>query len=91
MVIAYTGPMLNPGLNWATTYGFMLNPGAMSWSTPPLSAQDQAGSQRYRKLLVKGKNHGVVITAVGRELLDFIWAIGMKVETAQEDSLQRAA
>jgi transposase len=47
--------------------------------------------QRYRKLQAKGKNHGVVITAVGRELLGFIWAIGMKVETAQKDALQRAA
>lgn len=47
--------------------------------------------QRYRKLQAKGKNHGVVITAVGRELLGFIWAIGMKVETAQKDALKRAA
>jgi hypothetical protein len=28
---------------------------------------------------------------IGRELLGFIWTIGMKVETAQKDSLQRAA
>ena len=47
--------------------------------------------ERYRKLLTKGKNKGVVITAVGRELLGFIWAIGIKVETAQKESLQRAA
>jgi transposase len=47
--------------------------------------------ERYRKLLAKGKNKGVVITAVGRELLGFIWAIGIKVETAQKESLQRAA
>lgn len=47
--------------------------------------------QRYRKLLAKGKNKGVVVTAIGRELLGFIWAIGIKVETAQKESLQRAA
>jgi transposase len=47
--------------------------------------------QRYQKLLAKGKNKGVVVTAVGRELLGFIWAIGIKVETAQKESLQRAA
>src|SRR5438094_1364209 len=47
--------------------------------------------QRYKKLLAKGKNKGVVVTAIGRELLGFIWAIGIKVETAQKDSLQRAA
>jgi transposase len=47
--------------------------------------------QRYRKLLAKGKNKEVVVTAVGHELLGFIWAIGIKVETAQKESLQRAA
>ena len=47
--------------------------------------------QRYRKLLAKGKNKGVVVTAIGRELLGFIWAIGIKVETAQKEPLQRAA
>lgn len=47
--------------------------------------------QRYRKLLAKGKNKGVVVTAMGRELLGFIWAIGIKVEAAQKESLQRAA
>jgi len=47
--------------------------------------------QRYRKLLAKGKNKGVVMTAVGRELLGFIWAIGIQVETAQKEPLQRAA
>ena len=47
--------------------------------------------QRYRKLLVKGKNKGIVVTAVGRELLGFIWAIGVQAETAQKEPLQRAA
>jgi hypothetical protein len=32
-----------------------------------------------------------VITAIGRELLGFIWAIGVNVEGAQEEPLQRAA
>ena len=32
--------------------------------------------QRYRTLLAKGKNEGVVVTTVGRELLRVIWAIG---------------
>jgi hypothetical protein len=47
--------------------------------------------ERYRKLLAKGKNKGVVMTAVGRELLGFIWAIGIKVEGTQNEPLQRAA
>jgi hypothetical protein len=40
---------------------------------------------------LKGKNKGVVMTAVGRELLGFIWAIGIQVEAAQKEPLQRAA
>jgi transposase len=47
--------------------------------------------ERYRKLLARGKNKGVVVTAVGRELLGFIWAIGTKVETIQKEPMQRAA
>jgi transposase len=47
--------------------------------------------QRYRKLLAKGENKGVVMTAVGRELLGFIWAIGIQAETAQKEPLRRTA
>ena len=46
---------------------------------------------RYRKLTARGKNKGQVITAIGRELLGFIWAIGVQVEGAQKEPLQRAA
>ncbi len=35
---------------------------------------------RYRKLLGRGKCQQHVVTAVGRELLGFIWAIGVTVE-----------
>jgi hypothetical protein len=35
---------------------------------------------RYRKLLGRGKNQQQVVTAVGRDLLGFIWAIGVAVE-----------
>lgn len=38
--------------------------------------------QRYRRLIFKGKHQGEVVTAVARELLGFIWAIGVKVESA---------
>ena len=34
--------------------------------------------QRYRRLMGKGKPKQKVITAVGRELLGFIWAIGVR-------------
>jgi transposase len=38
---------------------------------------------RYRKLLGRGKCRQHVVTAVGRELLGFIWAIGVTVEREQ--------
>ena len=33
--------------------------------------------------MARGKDKGKVVTAIGRELLSFIWAIGIKVEVAQ--------
>jgi len=39
--------------------------------------------QRYRHLLSKGKTRQKVITAVARELLGFIWAIGVHIEQQQ--------
>jgi hypothetical protein len=38
---------------------------------------------RYRTLLGRGKCQQQVVTAVGRELLGFIWAIGVTVERQQ--------
>lgn len=35
---------------------------------------------RYRKLVARGKSKQQAVTAVARELLGFIWAIGMQVE-----------
>jgi len=46
---------------------------------------------RYRKLLAQGKNKPQIVTAVGRELLGFIWAIGVKVETRMRELKQVAA
>ena len=37
-------------------------------------------NKRYRTLTAAGKEKQKVITAVGRELLGFIWAIGVQVE-----------
>jgi transposase len=36
--------------------------------------------RRYQALLAKGKNKPQIVTAIGRELLGFIWAIGVAVE-----------
>jgi transposase len=50
---------------------------------------------RYAKLLAKGKPKQKVITAVARELLGFIWAIGVAAERSQagapRGTLKRAA
>ncbi len=39
---------------------------------------------RYRRLLAKGKLRQKVATAIARELLGFIWAIGIQVEKEQQ-------
>jgi transposase len=57
---------------------------AMAWK-----AQHRLHS-RYAKLLAKGKPKQQVITAVGRELLGFIWAIGVTAERSQADAPRRA-
>jgi hypothetical protein len=45
--------------------------------------------KRYLKLMAAGKDKKRIITAVGRELLGFVWAIGLKAEIASK--LQMAA
>jgi transposase len=45
---------------------------------------------RYRRLVAKGKAKQRVVTAVAREMLGFIWAIGVEVER-QWPTKQRAA
>lgn len=40
---------------------------------------------RYWHLTKEGKNHGKVVTAIGRELLGFIWSIGVTVERAPNE------
>ena len=36
---------------------------------------------RYNKLAARGKNKNQIVTAVGRELLGFIWAIAVRTES----------
>jgi transposase len=40
---------------------------------------------RYAWLVAKGKHKQQVVTAIGRELLGFIWAIAVKIETQQRN------
>ena len=35
---------------------------------------------RYRRMLARGKKAPIVITAIARELVGFIWAIGQQVK-----------
>jgi transposase len=43
--------------------------------------------KRYSRLSAAGKDRRKIITAVGRELLGFIWAIGIKAEAAAKQRL----
>jgi transposase len=36
--------------------------------------------KKYQRLMAAGKDKKKIITAVGRELLGFIWAIGTRTE-----------
>ena len=40
--------------------------------------------KRYKALAARGKNKNQIITAVGRELLGFVWAIGIATEKQQK-------
>ena len=40
--------------------------------------------KRYIRLSAAGKDQRKIITAVGRELLGFIWAIGIKAEASSK-------
>jgi transposase len=47
--------------------------------------------KRYRSLAAAGKNRQKTVTALGRELLGFIWAIGTKVESNHGQRIPLAA
>lgn len=47
--------------------------------------------RRYRTLTGRGKSKQQVVTAVARELLGFIWAIGVQVKTELLEQQRRAA
>ena len=48
--------------------------------------------QRYARLTARGKSKQQAVTAVARELLGFIWAIGIEAESNQDTKeLHRAA
>ena len=47
--------------------------------------------QRYARLMARGKTKQQTVTAVARELLGFIWAIGMQVERELDLAVPKAA
>jgi transposase len=55
-----------------------------------LKAQNRL-HMRYQKLLARGKNKNQIVTAVGRELLGFIWAIGVAIEREMPTAKSAAA
>jgi len=44
-------------------------------------------TKRYARLAAAGKDQRKIVTAVGRELLGFIWAIGVKAEAASKQRM----
>jgi transposase len=44
-------------------------------------------SKRYARLAAAGKDQRKIVTAVGRELLGFVWAIGIRAEAAANQQL----
>jgi hypothetical protein len=44
-------------------------------------------SKRYARLAATGKDQRKIVTAVGRELRGFIWAIGTRVEAAAKQQI----
>jgi hypothetical protein len=46
---------------------------------------------RYCRLMARGKCRQQVITAVGRELLGFVWAIGVEIERSTDHQALQAA
>ena len=83
---------------WSQRYKPSLSP-AMRRRQEGLSAEVQEIAskarhrlhRRYVHLLGRGKTKQEVVTAVAREMLGFIWAIGVSVERAQQQQGKGAA
>jgi transposase len=84
---------------WAYARGVPTPSGAIKKRRVGLSAKviaiaeraDQRLRSRYRVLCGRGKHKHKVVTAVSRELLGFIWAIGVQAQLEHAASTKRAA
>ncbi len=47
--------------------------------------------KRFRKLSAKGKHHSIIVTAIARELVAFLWAIAKQVPAAESDQAVMAS
>lgn len=43
--------------------------------------------QRYRRMRARGKNHNVIVTAIAREMVGFIWAIACSVSQSPTEAV----
>jgi hypothetical protein len=62
-----------------------------SYSTQKSAGTESRPHSRYKKLAASGKNKPQIVTAVGRELLGFVWAIAVKTEAKFTEDLAVAA
>jgi hypothetical protein len=47
--------------------------------------------KRFRRLVARGKHRNLVVTAIARELVAYLWAIAKKVPCAQVDGEAKAS
>ena len=66
VIMTYFGPMLSPVPDWTPVNGFVLNPGPMQWTTPPIAADVQPGSLNPCSAVINngGPNGEASITCV---------------------------
>lgn len=82
---------------WAYARGLSTPSAAIKKRREGLSAEvvsiaeraDQRLRSRYRTLVGRGKHKNKVVTAVGRELLGFIWAVGVRAQRENADATKQ--
>ena len=47
--------------------------------------------KRFRRLSAKGKHHSIIVTAIARELVAFLWAIAKAVPVVESDQAALAS
>jgi hypothetical protein len=47
--------------------------------------------KRFRRLSAKGKHHSIIVTAIARELVAFLWAIAKQLPAVESDQAALAS